>query len=171
MTYNPVDSSPFVLGNQLWKLRKFNRGPEPVIKNPEHMIEEAIAYFDWAFNNPTPEKVIGWYEGAATEHTIYHPRALTIAGFCSYLGVGRNEWHRWKREREELLPAMSWVEAQMFDQKFNAAAAGLLNANIISRELGLADTVDHRSTDGTMTPKPTVIEFVAPQVSEDGATG
>jgi hypothetical protein len=51
----------------------------------------------------------------------------------------------------------------MFDQKFAGAAAGIFNASIISRELGLADVTDHRSTDGTMTPKPTVIEFLAPE--------
>ena len=40
----------------------------------------------------------------------------------------------------------------MTNQKFMGAAADLLNANIISRDLGLADKKDHTSSDGSMTP-------------------
>ena len=45
----------------------------------------------------------------------------------------------------------------IYEQKFTGAAAGLLNPNIIARDLGLADKTDHASSDGSMSPQPAVV--------------
>lgn len=161
---NPEGNGPMVEGNQIWKLRPFNAGPERLIKTPEQLIQFVIDYFTWADENPTTEKVIGWYQGEATEHEIEHVRPYTIAGLVAFIGTNRSEWSRWKRERHDLVEAMLWAEAQMYEQKFAYASAGLMNANLIARDLGLAEISDHTSSDGTMSPKPTLIEFLAPEI-------
>lgn len=159
----PQEPEGFYAGNKLWQLRKFNKGPERLVKSAEHLVEEAIAYFQWADENPHEEEVVGWYQGDASTHGSKKLRALTIAGLCAFLGTSRREWLRWKQERPDLVPAIEWCETIMWEMKFSAAAAGLLNANIVSRDLGLAEVSDHTSSDGSMSQKPTVIEFVAPQ--------
>ena len=41
--------------------------------------------------------------------------------------------------------------------KYEGAAVGAFNANIIARDLGLTDRKDLTSSDGTMIPKPTIL--------------
>jgi hypothetical protein len=43
------------------------------------------------------------------------------------------------REEKDLLPITTRVESLIYEQKFSGAAADLLNANIIARELGLVE--------------------------------
>jgi hypothetical protein len=57
------------------------------------------------------------------------------------------------------------VEDAIFRQKFEGASADLLNANIIARDLGLADKKDLSSTDGTMTPKPVTVNMTPEQAA------
>lgn len=158
----PNPESFFKPGNQLWRLSPTVK--ERFFANGEALIAAAIEYFEWADVNPLEQTVVGWYQGEASDHTIYHPRTLTVAGLCAYVGVDRQNWSVWKRDRDDLRLAIEWVEQIMFEQKFSGAAVGLFNASIIARDLGLADVQDHRSGDGSMTPKPNIIEFVAPQL-------
>jgi len=60
------------------------------------------------------------------------------------------------------------IEAVIKSQKFQGAAAGLLNANIIARDLGLADKsdFDHKSSDGTMTPRTIVTTMTAEELKK-----
>jgi hypothetical protein len=153
----------FTAGNELWRLRRPDVGfPPRKFETGEELVESIIEYFEWANDNPIEKDNVGWYEGVATHETTYCIRALTIAGCCAFLGVDKQCWSEWKRERDDLKPALVWAEGIMYEQKFSGAAAGVLNANIIARDLGLAEKTDHSSEDGSMSPKPTVIEFVSP---------
>lgn len=160
---NPA--TEFKPGNQLWKLRAFNRGPARAIEQPEELYELLVEYFEWCEANPLEETVVGWFQGDATEHTVNKLRAMTIKGFCAHSGIDYQQWFAWRNTREDLKSVIAWGENIMFEQKFSGAAAGLLKESIIARELGLADTHDLRSGDGSMTPKPTIIEFVAPEIN------
>lgn len=51
------------------------------------------------------------------------------------------------REEKDLLPITTRVESLIYEQKFSGAAADLLNANIIARELGL---VEKKSVEGDL---------------------
>jgi hypothetical protein len=161
MTKNVV--TPFVLGNKLWMLRE-RSGPLPTFENNDQLIDKAIEYFEWCEENPIEEMTVGWYQGEATEHTITKMRAFTIAGLCAFIGVDRQSWAEW-RKRDYLATAVAWIDDVMYEQKFTGAAAGILNQSIIARDLGLAEKSDHTSSDGSMTPKPTVVEFISPQVT------
>ncbi len=66
---------------------------------------------------------------------------------------------------KDLSEIVAKAEEVIYSQKFAGAAADLLNANIISRDLGLADKTDHTSSDGSLAP--TRIELVAPTSSEE----
>lgn len=155
----------FEAGNKLWALRE-RSGKRPMFETGEQLIEKAIEYFEWCEANPIEEEVVGWYQGEPSTHTISKMRAFTIMGLCAYIGVDRQSWSEW-RKKEALNEAVLWIDDIMYEQKFTGAAAGVLNASIIGRDLGLTERTDLSNSDGSL--KPTVIEFVTPKVASKSA--
>ncbi len=89
--------------------------------------------------NPLWEDKLVTFQGAARHEPIAKMRAMTIAGLCLFLDVNRDTWHNWKKTRADLSEVITRAEAVIYSQKFAGAAADLLNANIISRDLGLTE--------------------------------
>jgi hypothetical protein len=82
------------------------------------------------------------------------------AGFVCFLGMAPSTFKRY-RDRDEFCTVISAIENVMRTQKFEAAAAGLLNANLISRDLGLADKAQIGGDPDNQTPVPIgLIELV-----------
>lgn len=126
-----------------------------IMENADALFEACTEYFKWIEENPlTSEKVSFDKFGNEQRATIYHPHAMTIWGICIYLGIVSKTWYEWKKTRPELLDVMVWAEEIIKQQKFSAASVGLMNANIISRELGLKDhtTVDYVVPSMTVNP-------------------
>ena len=67
-----------------------------------------------------------------------------------FLGIGDATWYRYKKEKgyEEYWSIIAQVEKIIYTQKLTGAAANLLNANIIARDLGLKD---EQKVDATVT--------------------
>ena len=74
-------------------------------------------------------------------------RAMTIGGLCIFLDIDRTTWIEYA-SREGFSQVTTRVEAVIRDQKFTGASAGLLNPNIIARDLGLADKSEVTGKDG-----------------------
>lgn len=76
-------------------------------------------------------------------------RAMTIDGLCIFLDINVHTWHEY-RSRDDFLAVTMQAEAVIRSQKFSGAAADLLNANIIARDLGLKDasTSEHTGVNG-----------------------
>lgn len=72
---------------------------------------------------------------------------MTLGGLYLFLGINRSTWDEY-RGREDFSAVIGRVEEAIREQKFTGAAADLLNANIISRDLGLRDGVEHTGKDG-----------------------
>lgn len=106
--------------------------------------EAACGYFEWCDNNPIIEKHRAGKDAKEVEKEL--TRAYTIEGLCSYLNCSKNYFDMFKRDckEEPLLFVAVRIEETIYRQKFEAAAAGLLNATIISKDLGLKekDTTD-----------------------------
>lgn len=124
-------------GNQFWKARS-SHGRSPIFATPDDLWAAAIEYFDWVEANPLYEAKPFAYQGEVTIKEIAKMRAMTIDGLCIFLDIARRTWDGYS-EREDFLPVTTRVEEIIFTQKFEGASADLLNANIIARELGLAD--------------------------------
>lgn len=82
-------------------------------------------------------------------------RAMTIDGLCLFLDIGVSTWATW-RGRQDFMEVIAKAESVIKSQKFAGAAADLLNPNIIARDLGLSDKVDHQSSDRSMSPAPAI---------------
>jgi hypothetical protein len=137
--------SQFGLGNQFWKQRS-RHGAKPVFpEGPEgaDMLRQACEdYFQWCDDNPLYEEKAFSFEGMVTTHDSPKLRAYTLNGLTLFIDVSDQTWINWRNSRADLLEVITWAEKVIKDQKFVAAAAGLLNANIISRDLGLADKTE-----------------------------
>lgn len=144
-------------GNRFWEIRS-KHGRDRLFNDPEALRESCLEFFKWYEENPLTSEKIGFSEGVAIRAEIKHPRAMTIKGLCLFLGITEQCYFQWKKNRPDLEEVLNYAEQVIWSQKFGAAAAGLLNANIISRELGLAEKTDISA--------PTPIFAIAPPTGE-----
>ena len=63
---------------------------------------------------------------------------------CNFLDISVDSWSKWTHNREDLSEVIACVEQVIFQNKFEGAVAGFFNANIIARDLGLADKQEHK---------------------------
>jgi len=160
------ESGRFLPGNRFWEARS-SHGAKPKFAEAEDLWSACCEYFEWVEQNPLYEDRLVTFQGAATHEPVAKMRAMTIQGMCIFLDVTHDTWIEWRKSRPDLSEVISRAEAIIYQQKFSGAAADLLNANIIARDLGLADKTDHTSSDGSMTPKPTTIRIIGPDDGSD----
>ena len=124
-------------GNKFW-LQRSSHGRKPIFATPDDMWDAACEYFEWVEANPLKETKAFHFQGTVVMDEVPKMRAMTMMGLCFYLDIGTSTFHDYK-QNEDFSEVIAKIEQVIFTQKFEGAAADLLNANIISRELGLAD--------------------------------
>jgi len=140
-------------GNQFWKARS-KHGRDKLFKSAELLWDACCEYFEWVEDHPLMEAKAFSFQGDSWIESIPKMRAMTIGGLCIFLDIDETTWRAW-REDNDLSTVVTRAEKIIYQQKFTGAAADLLNANIIARDLGLSDKSDiaHTSPDGSMSPK------------------
>lgn len=131
-------------GNQFWKLRE-THGRDLEYKTPDELWIQITEYLQWCDDNP-------WYKKEAIKSgdrageliDIPTARPYTISGLCVYLGIDFTTWKDYTK-REDFSHITTHTEGIIYTQKFEGAAVGAFNANIIARDLGLADKRDIES--------------------------
>ena len=134
----------FQAGNKFWLVRS-SHGRNPKFKDAEQLRDACYEYFQWVEDNPLLEEKIFHSQGIITKDTISKMRAMTIGGICIFLDIDRTTWENY-RNNPDFFRITKEVEEIIYNQKFTGAAADLLNANIIARELGLADKIAQETT-------------------------
>ena len=120
-------------------------GRNPIFESPEQLWTAACEYFQWVENNPLLEEKIFHSSGAITKDTIKKMRAMTIRAMCFFIGLSRQGWQEYS-EKPDFSDIVKEIEDVIYSQKFEGAAADMLNSNIIARELGLSDKVQNEHT-------------------------
>jgi len=133
-------------GNQFWKARS-SHGRRPIFSNPEALWNACCEYFEWVEDNPLWEDKLVTFQGSATHEPVAKMRAMTLEGLWIFLDIDRSTWTLY-RGREDFISVTSRVDEIIRTQKFQGAAADLLNPNIIARDLGLADRSELSGRDG-----------------------
>ena len=127
-------------GNRFWELRS-KHGRDMLFTSPELMWEAACEYFTWCQDNP-------WYKTDfrgkdADEVSIPTERPFTLQGLCRYLDCSTSYFREFKsnppKGSKDFLTVITRIEETIYQQKFEGAAVGAFNANIIARDLGLVD--------------------------------
>jgi hypothetical protein len=137
----------FLPGNRFWEARS-SAGPKPKFANADDLWKACCEYFEWVDANPLYADQLVTFQGKANHEPVAKMRAMTLAGLCLFIDITMTTWRSWKSSRADLLATVERVEAVIFAQKFAGAAADLLNANIIARDLNLADKSELTGKDG-----------------------
>jgi len=132
-------------GNQFWKARA-KSGRDKIFSTPDALWDAAVEYFEWVDANPLWEAKYVQHAGEPVDLTFPVMRAMTIKGLCIFLGVNGDYFTDFKdnlKEDDQYYYDFSRIIRNIYDvidtQKFEGAAAGQLNANIIARDLGLKE--------------------------------
>jgi hypothetical protein len=141
-----VRTKPTLVGNDFWRART-THGRDKLFTSPEILQAACHEYFDWNRNNPLFSAEAFAFKGDVNIEAIPKMRAMTVGGLCIFLGISQSTWFDYvKREgfSEICAEAMEVIR----QQKFEGASAGLLNAAIIARDLGLADKKEVTGANG-----------------------
>lgn len=124
-------------GNKFWEART-KHGRDKLFASPELLWDACCEYFQWVEDNPLWENKVAQFQGAPVDMPVAKMRAMTIAGLCLFLDITRETWTQWRKDKD-FSEVVTRADEVIYSQKFAGAAADLLNANIIARDLGLAD--------------------------------
>lgn len=145
---------PAPKGNQFWKART-KHGRDKLFTTPEILLEACLEYFEWVDRNPLYEYQLKTTKGRVHKIPVPKMRAMTIGGLCIFLNINQSTWFDYAKQKgqegedKEITKDFSNICTRVMEiirnQKFAGAAADLLNANIIARDLGLKDKseIDH----------------------------
>lgn len=151
--------------NKFWEFRS-KHGRDKLFASAKILWDEACAYFKWCEDNPLYESKAFAFQGEITMATLPKMRALTMSGLCFYLGCNEAYFRQFKaslpEDEQDFSTVIGQIEQTIYNQKFQGAAADLLNANIIARELGLRDNMGLTDGDGKpLQTSPTAIVVVS----------
>jgi DNA-packaging protein gp3 len=136
----------FIAGNKFWLIRS-SHGRNPIFASAGDLWTACVEYFEWVEENPLFEAKAFAYEGCVTIEKLEKMRAMTIDGLVLFLDISRQTWNEYKK-LPDFIAVTEQAENVIRSQKFGGAAAGLLNANIIARDLGLSDKTELTGKDG-----------------------
>ena len=122
---------------------------------PEGLWDEFHEYAKWLEANPLMEAVviqrgikINTTEGEQLVYQTAMPkmRPMTLTGFCIYADIDLTTYEAY-RKQNDYVRVTTRIDIIIRTQKFEGAASGFFNANIIARDLGLVDKqgIDHTS--------------------------
>lgn len=141
-------------GNKFWEQRS-THGRDKIFETPDVMWKSACEYFEDCIANP-------WYKTEAIKSgdrageiiNIPVPVPFTIQRLCLFLGVNSHYFSQFKKSLKEKNDDVSQdfssiitrIEEIIDTQKFEGAAVGIFNSNIVARSLGLSEKVQEEST-------------------------
>lgn len=142
----------FEEGNKLWQLRS-KHGRDKIFHDANLFWEQSVEYFKSCDDNPWGEQ--DWVGKDAIDVIRYKKVPYTWTGLAAYLDVDTRTIHSAKEINSDFLHIYTRVENIIYTQKLIGAANGFFNANIIARDLGLADK---KEVDGNITGMELVIK-------------
>lgn len=126
--------SPAPKGNEFWRLRS-KHGRDKIFKSPELLWGAACEYFQSVEKNPIK---VQDNKGTKNVNEVELIRPFTIRGLCIYLDIDRSTYIDYRNNKDFSL-IMHKIDDIIYNQKFEGAAIGIFNANIIARDLGLKE--------------------------------
>lgn len=125
----------FEPGNQFWKLRASN-GRDKIFTSPEILWESACEYFEATDKRKWTKK--DWVGKDAIEVERENETPYTKSGLALFLDCDWRTIEALKKDAD-FLHIITRIENIIYTQKIEGANVGAFNANIVARELGLAE--------------------------------
>ncbi len=134
---------------ELWEVVADRGVGRPKSITPSEFWERAKDYFQWCSKNPW-NRVDPVKAGDRFGEHVNTPidRPFTIQGLCLYIGIDDNTFSRYEKQEgyEEYWAITRAIKNIIYTQKFEGAAVGVFNQNIIARDLGLTEKQEITST-------------------------
>lgn len=108
----------------------------PASMTPEQVFDMAVAYFEWAESNAIKAIETASFQGAVDENLVHKTRVFTLNGLSLFLNVSSHTLQRWRKE-PGYAEVMEFIDGVVYEQKFQLAANGIVNASFIGKELGI----------------------------------
>ena len=132
---------PAPKGNQYYKMVA-KWGEHPTKYTPATFWAKVIEFLQWCDKYPLKSEEVF---GTGKRMTVKNMRMPTIQGFCTYAKIDRQTFANYEKD-EAWFGIVTRARDLFYAIKIEGAAAGLLNANIIARELGLSDKTEVTGT-------------------------
>lgn len=103
---------------------------------PEQVMNLIVKYFEWAESNALKAGETANFQGMVYEHTIHKPRIFTWSAlmlFCSFSAAGVARW----KKTPGYDVVMDFADSVIKEQKYQLAAANMVNSSMIAKELGI----------------------------------
>lgn len=134
-------------GNEFWKKRS-KHGRDKIFKTPEILKEACEEYLEFTHRRLLNE--IDFVGKDATEVIKPHIVPFTISGLCIFLGVNTQYFDDFEdalkpetnKQDKDFSLIIHAIKDIIYTQKFEGAAIGFFQHNIIARDLGLRDVKD-----------------------------
>lgn len=129
-------------GNSFWK--NVEHPGRPKTYTPDELWEKATDFFQDCDANPwLKNEVLKGGDFAGTIIQVPTSRPYTISGFSVFAGISTKTFENYHKD-EDFLPITTRIREIMATQKFEGAAVGAFNANIIARDLGMVDKSENQ---------------------------
>jgi len=126
-------------GNKFWQMRS-KHGRNKLFETPQILWESVCEYFEWCDNNPISAQQ---NMGTKNVNRVEFIRPFTKDGLCIFLDIDDQTFNNYRDGKDEgFLEVCRKIERIIRTQKFEGAAVGIFNANIIARDLGLKDNTE-----------------------------
>ncbi len=131
--------------NKFWEART-THGRDKLFADEEILWAAAVEYFEWVEENPLQGAKLFKIKNDEDKDEIIEEsyskmRAMTIEGLRLFLDISHTTWANYKQHKD-FIAVTEKIDDVIRSQKFAGAAADLLNANIIARDLGLRDRTE-----------------------------
>jgi hypothetical protein len=103
---------------------------------PEQFEALAISYFEWADTNQIKTCENAAFQGKVTQSLVTKPRVFTINGLVLFTGLSMATFSRFRKD-PAYAHIMEWIDNVVFEQKYQLAANGVINASLIGKDLGI----------------------------------
>lgn len=124
-------------GNEFWRLAKDAGRPKKY--TPDQLWETATEYFIWCHEHPwIKNEAIKGGDMAGQIVRIPTSRPFTLHGLCIFAGIITETFGEYSKQ-QEFSEVTTRIREIIYNEKYEGAAVGAYNANIIARDLGLAD--------------------------------
>lgn len=124
-------------GNEFYKFA-INPGRPPCFKSPQQLMSACQEYVQWILDNPLKEIKLFNGKDEVRKVSVDKMRIMTIKSLCLFLGINSDTWYDYASKRgKEFSDTCARVSNMIYCQKLEGAAAGLCDAGIIGKEIGL----------------------------------
>jgi hypothetical protein len=114
-------------------------GHKTIYVTPQDFLSACVEYFKWCEDTPLLEENIFQNKGMIIRANKAKVRAFTKSGLAQHLSIPASRLTSYKERGGDWAEVLELVEQAIYNQKFENAAAGLMNATIIARDLGLSE--------------------------------